>query len=165
MSKYVYPAVFTPAEEGGYLVNFPDLPGCFTDGDTVAEAIEMANDVLCLWLLMFEKNETPIPPATPLTEITTEKDSFVTLIMCETDDYPMTEYDKDGNITAEWNGGVHSTADTVKQTRLGLGLTQKAFSERLNIPKRTIENWEGGKSEPPAYVLTLLEYYAAHELK
>ena len=31
MAQYVYPAVFHPDEkEGGYFVDFPDLPGCMT---------------------------------------------------------------------------------------------------------------------------------------
>lgn len=32
MAKYVYPAVFTQEAEGGYSINFPDLPNCFTVG-------------------------------------------------------------------------------------------------------------------------------------
>lgn len=31
-------------EEGGYVVSFPDLPGCLTIGDTVEEAIKNAED-------------------------------------------------------------------------------------------------------------------------
>ena len=41
--KYVYPAVFTP-EDGKMLVSVPDLKGCHTFGDDLAEAIEMAVD-------------------------------------------------------------------------------------------------------------------------
>ena len=35
--KLVYPAVFTPYEDGtgGYVVEFPDLPGCVTGGDDI----------------------------------------------------------------------------------------------------------------------------------
>lgn len=36
-------------------------------------------------------------------------------------------------------------------------LSQQAFSEKYKIPKRTIENWEGGKRTPPEYVILLLE--------
>lgn len=28
ISKYVYPAIFTPEQDGGYSVYFPDLEGC-----------------------------------------------------------------------------------------------------------------------------------------
>ena len=42
--RYIFPAVFTPAEEGGYLVNFPDITdhtsyACMTEGDTLEEAL------------------------------------------------------------------------------------------------------------------------------
>ena len=43
-----YNAIFAPAEEGGYCVSVPDLPGCLSEGDTfeeakanIAEAIEL----------------------------------------------------------------------------------------------------------------------------
>ncbi len=35
-----------PEEGGGYLVTFPDLPGCMSDGETVEEAIRNAADAL-----------------------------------------------------------------------------------------------------------------------
>ena len=42
MSKYVYPAIFTSEPDGGYSVYFPDLEGCYTCGDTLADALFMA---------------------------------------------------------------------------------------------------------------------------
>lgn len=48
---------------------------------------------------------------------------------------------------------------SVKEIRVKAGLTQKGLSELTKIPKRTIENWEGGKRVPPNWVLILLEYY------
>ena len=32
---YIYTMIFEPAEEGGYIVHVPALPGCFTEGDTL----------------------------------------------------------------------------------------------------------------------------------
>ena len=55
MSKYVYPAIFTPEESGGYSVRFPDVKNCFTDGDTLAEALTNAEDALCLMLYDLEQ--------------------------------------------------------------------------------------------------------------
>jgi hypothetical protein len=40
--KYVYPAVFVPNDDGSYTVTFPDLPGCITEGKSLADAIDMA---------------------------------------------------------------------------------------------------------------------------
>ena len=63
MAKYVYPAVFAPAAEGGYVVTFPDWEGA-TQGDTVAEAIEMAADFLGLAVWTAESNAQEFPAAT-----------------------------------------------------------------------------------------------------
>ena len=51
MTKIYYPAVFHVAEDvGGYWIEFPDLPGCFSQGSNDVEAMEMAKDALSLWL-------------------------------------------------------------------------------------------------------------------
>nr|DAM94883.1 MAG TPA: putative transcriptional regulator [Caudoviricetes sp.] len=44
-----------------------------------------------------------------------------------------------------------------KEIRSFSGLSQQAFSDKYKIPKRTIENWESGKRNPPEYVISLLE--------
>lgn len=36
-------------------------------------------------------------------------------------------------------------------------LNRTKFAERYGIPLRTVEDWEHGKSNPPAYVVDLLE--------
>ena len=40
---------------------------------------------------------------------------------------------------------------TIKEARQQAGLTQKALSERLEIPKRTLEDWELGARTCPAW--------------
>lgn len=37
-------------EEGGYIVSFPDLSGCLSEGDTIEEAIHNAEDAKYAWL-------------------------------------------------------------------------------------------------------------------
>lgn len=44
----------------------------------------------------------------------------------------------------------------IKEIRKLTGLSQAKFAARYEIPKRTIENWETGKTEPPEYVYKLL---------
>lgn len=44
----------------------------------------------------------------------------------------------------------------LKTARLKANITQKTMSELFDIPLRTIENWEGGKSKPPIYVEKLI---------
>lgn len=41
-----YTAIFEPAEEGGYIVSVPALPGCSTQGETFEEATEMIKDAI-----------------------------------------------------------------------------------------------------------------------
>ncbi len=49
MSEIYYPAVFHE-EDGAYWVEFPDLPGCLTQGESEQEALDMAKDALGLYL-------------------------------------------------------------------------------------------------------------------
>ena len=49
--KIKYNALFFKAEEGGFIVTFPDIPSVITQGDTFDEAKEMAFDVIGLALL------------------------------------------------------------------------------------------------------------------
>ena len=64
--KYVYPAIFHPEKEGGFSIFFPDIEGCYTQGDTMVEAVEMAEDALNLMLWDKEENKEPIPhPSMP----------------------------------------------------------------------------------------------------
>lgn len=51
----------------------------------------------------------------------------------------------------------------IKELRKKNGMTQKEFSEFFNIPKRTIEDWEGGRRVPPVYVVELIQYKLENE--
>jgi len=60
----IYPALFAPDEKaGGFVVTFPDLPRGATQGETFAEATEMATDLLaCLISDVIEKGGAlPVP--------------------------------------------------------------------------------------------------------
>ncbi len=46
----------------------------------------------------------------------------------------------------------------IKEIRSLTDMTQKAFAKYLNIPVRTLEEWERGARTPPAYVVELIEY-------
>jgi len=58
-----YPAVITPQETGGYLVEFPDLEEAFTEGETLEEALFNAAEVLTLMLecRLDDKEKIPQP--------------------------------------------------------------------------------------------------------
>jgi len=58
---YKFTMLFEPAEEGGYVVTCPALPGLVTEGDTLEEASRMAADALRLYLETLIEDRMPIP--------------------------------------------------------------------------------------------------------
>ena len=48
-------------EGGGFLVTFPDLPGCMADGATIMEAITNAMDAEASWLATARAFGDPLP--------------------------------------------------------------------------------------------------------
>ena len=84
--KYVYPAVFSP-ENQFYNVSFPDLDGCFTFGDGMADAIQMAEDALSLYLYEREEDGLPIPTPSDMENIRRNPGEIVSLIACDTLEY------------------------------------------------------------------------------
>ena len=44
-----------------------------------------------------------------------------------------------------------------EEIRKILGISRAEFSRRYHIPSRTLEDWDKGISNPPEYVLELLE--------
>ena len=53
--------------------------------------------------------------------------------------------------------------ETLKNIRTDLGLNRKQFSEYMDIPIRTLEEWEAGRRKMPGYVLRLILYYSKME--
>ena len=84
MAKYVYPAVFTPEENGNYSILFPDLDGCYTCGDSLEDGIEMAEDALALILYGYEKDNKSIPAPSSHETIALKPGEFVNYIACDT---------------------------------------------------------------------------------
>ena len=50
-----------PEEGGGWLISFPDLPGCMFDGETPEEAMANGKDALGAWLGAMREAGKPIP--------------------------------------------------------------------------------------------------------
>lgn len=84
MKKYSYPAVFTPEENGAYSIYFPDFESCYTCGDSLADGIMMAEDVLAFTLYDYEKENRPVPSPSNLNEIAVQPSEFVNYIACDT---------------------------------------------------------------------------------
>ena len=129
--KYVYPAVFHPEEEGGFCVYFPDIKRGATQGETIAECIEMAEDFLCLSLYNMEEEKQAIPLPTNVKAVNAGSEDIVTLISVNTDDYRRF-YDhklvkKNLNIPSWLNEKAEAANVNFSQ------LLQKALKAELNL--------------------------------
>jgi predicted RNase H-like HicB family nuclease len=82
--KYVYPALLFN-DEGKVGVEIPDLPGCFTFGENMADALLMAKDAVEMWLWDAENNNENIPIASEA--LTIPENMTFSLIAADTDDY------------------------------------------------------------------------------
>ncbi|MGH6900811.1 MAG: toxin-antitoxin system HicB family antitoxin [Geminicoccaceae bacterium] len=49
-------------EGGGYLIEFPDLPGCLSDGATIEAALASGADALRSWIATAWEFGDPVPP-------------------------------------------------------------------------------------------------------
>lgn len=87
--KLTYPACFYPFEnkKGGFTVEVPDLPGCVSEGDTLAEAILMGTDAASGWVLTELEEGKPIPQASPVESIIPDPDGFVSVLVLDMDAY------------------------------------------------------------------------------
>lgn len=130
MAKYVYPAVFTP-ENKGYSVIFPDLEGCYTCGDSLEDAMYMANDVLAFTLYGYEKSGRSIPAPSNCKDVNTNQDEFVSLVMCDTLEYQKMNNNKAVKKTLsipEWLNEAATEANINFSQVL-----QNALKEQLNL--------------------------------
>ncbi|MCL2275035.1 MAG: type II toxin-antitoxin system HicB family antitoxin [Defluviitaleaceae bacterium] len=82
--KYVYPAILYP-DDDKIGVTVPDLPGCHTFGEDMADALIMAKDAIETWLWSAEDEALPIPPASKT--LPTRTNEIVNLIAADTDEY------------------------------------------------------------------------------
>lgn len=86
-SVYTYPAIFSPEKDGGYSVAFPDIDGCFSCGDSLAEAMVMASDALALMLYQYESEGKTVPKASDPKDIPCKDGQFVNYVVADTMEY------------------------------------------------------------------------------
>ncbi|UHA74601.1 type II toxin-antitoxin system HicB family antitoxin [Paenibacillus sp. 481] len=77
--RYIYPAIFDYADDG-ISVEFPDLPGALTCGDTEEEAFNMAKECLALHLYGLEEDGDDIPASSRTVDIILESNQSAALI-------------------------------------------------------------------------------------
>ncbi len=120
--KIQYPLRVHKAEEGGYWAEFPDLPGCVTEGDTLKETLDNAQEALSGWIASkFERNfEVPIASS--------PKGKSIHLI----EPYPEV-----------------MVPLLLRKIRAEIGLSQKEVAKKLAITYQTYQMWEKPASANP----------------
>ncbi len=64
MTCDAYSAVIRPLddyESGGYLIEFPDLPGCMSDGETIEDALANGRDAKRAWIAAMKMARRQVP--------------------------------------------------------------------------------------------------------
>ena len=110
--KLTYPAIFYEGE-GGYAVEVPDLPGCVSGGNTLAEAIIMGTDAASGWILTELEDGNPIPNASPIKAIKPEKGGFISMLVLDMDTYA----EKYGNKAVRKNLTIPAWLNTFAEDR------------------------------------------------
>ena len=117
-----YPAKFEKAAEGGYMVEFIDIPSCITEGNTLEEAKIMAKEALTAMLYSLDSRKMTIPKPSILK--------------------------RKGIYYIEPELKV-AFAITLKKEREHLGLSQKEVAERLNVNPAYYQRIENPRKTNP----------------
>lgn len=79
MKKLIYPGVFYK-ENNSYWVEFPDLEGCQSVGNTLEEIYENAKEALAAYCVtLLEQGKSLLPPS-DISKIKTPKNAFISLV-------------------------------------------------------------------------------------
>lgn len=136
--KIYYPAIFIP-DRDGVTVEFPDLPGCVTQGDTLEEAFEMAEDAAAGWILSTIEDGENVPRPSPVGAVTTDE-GFVNIVPLDIEEYAKqysTKAIKKTLTIPEWlntlaeRAGVNFSGVLQTALKKQLGLTATLLEESL----------------------------------
>ena len=97
---FVYPAVFHQ-ENNAYWVEFPDLPGCQSFGDTLPETMAEAQEALAAYVLTLLEQGKPLAQPSDIGAITPDE-GFTSLVACTIDQYKETKAVKKTLTIPSW---------------------------------------------------------------
>ena len=121
--EYVYPAVLSANDDGSYTISYPDLPGCISEGKSLANALYMAQAALTQWIGYLMDKKQDIPVASDQKAVVIEEGAFVTLIRADV---------KDGRAVKRTVSIPKWMDDKVAEAGLSLSrVLQEALSQRL----------------------------------
>lgn len=76
----VYPALFERNESGGWVVSFPDFPGCLTEGKNETEAMSFAMDALAGFIQVMRDDGEDLPAPSSISEMDVPDGALVALV-------------------------------------------------------------------------------------
>lgn len=123
--EYVYPAIFEQNDDNSYTIKFPDLPGCISEGKSLANALYMAQSALTQWIEYLLDEKESIPNASQIQNINLTKNQFANLVRADIRD----------NRAIRRTVSIPGWLD-VKASEAGISLSkilQDALKERLKL--------------------------------
>ncbi|MCL2111459.1 MAG: type II toxin-antitoxin system HicB family antitoxin [Clostridiales bacterium] len=84
--EYVYPAIFHPNDDGSITITYPDLPGCISEGKSLANAMYMAQSALKQWIEYLADKKMVLPAASAVQDVSAKGNEFTSLIRAEVKD-------------------------------------------------------------------------------
>ena len=109
-----YPAIFYSWDDGpGYTVEVPDLPGCVSEGNSLAEAILMGTDAAAGWVLTELEDGKEAPAASPIKKIKPNAGGFVSMLVLDMDAYA----EKYGNKAVRKNLTIPAWLNTYAEAK------------------------------------------------
>ena len=130
MTRLFYPAIFHP-EKVGYSVSVPDLSGCFTQGDTLDEAYEMAFDAIGLCVEDLLENKEKLPKPSLPKDVFHTPDDFVVLVNFSLADYYKKHNSKSVKKTLTIPSWLNAAAE---EQHINFSSTlQSALKKQLNM--------------------------------
>lgn len=137
-----YPAVFTVNDDHSFTVQFCDVSNAITEGKTMAEAVEMAQEALGMMLCMLEDEGKPFPAPSPLDSIKLENNQLLRPITVDVAACRRMLDDIDNN--------------PIRYAREQVGMNIKELADYLGAPYRTVQDWNSGNSRPPRWMERIL---------
>jgi predicted RNase H-like HicB family nuclease len=124
-----YPAIFT-LEDNEYWVEFVDLKGCFSDGKTLAEAMENAKEAMGLFL----EDLTEYPECTTdIKSIKLEENQIISFVSVDLEEHKRKYENKSVKKTLSIPAWLNTIAE--KENVNFSQILQKALMETLNVDK------------------------------
>jgi len=113
--KIQYPLRVHKAGEGGYWAEFPDLPGCVTEGETIGETLNHAQEALDGWVASRFARNFEVPKASKI---------------------------RGRNVHLIEPSPEIMVPLLLRSVRVEKGLSQKAVAKRLRVTYQTYQTWE-----------------------